>query len=129
MTTDTTVPVKAKRSKWTYALGALFGCGVLFIAMMVLSNGDGGSTAPSKPSTAAKGGLTMAAFNKVTPGSDCAKLADIFGGPGELTAESNTDGTHIQSFDWKSTDMFNIAVVTVMCVNGKVDTKAQNGLK
>lgn len=125
MSTEPVVVVKRKRAWWKYAVGALFGCGAIVVAIMASGGPSATPGAPSKPAS----GLTMTNFNRVTTGMDCAGLPGIFGGPGTLTAETGEGEFLTQSFDWQRVGLADNAVVTVMCQGGKVDTKAQAGLR
>lgn len=113
---------KAKRAWWKYAVGALFACGAVAVAIMF-------SGPPAATPSAPAAGLTMAAFNRVTTGMDCDELAGIFGAPGTLTTETGEGEFHTQIFDWQKANLTDNIVVTVMCQGGKVDTKSQIGLR
>ena len=145
MSTDAPAPVaKAKRPKWHYiagAVGALVLCGI--VGNMLPDKDDaGGASSPAAstsapasakatdapaPTEAPKAKVDKATFDKVETGTDCDKLADLFGGPGEVMSESEVMGIKTVALDWKA-NIFG-ANVTVMCQNGKVISKAQFGLK
>lgn len=137
-------PAKPKRPWWMwvlFAVGALVLCGV--IGNMLPDKDDAGgvsspaasTSAPASakatdapaPTEAPKAKVDKAAFDKVETGMDCDKLADLFGGPGEVMSESEVMGIKTVALDWKA-GIFG-ANVTVMCQNGKVVSKAQFGLK
>ncbi len=73
------------------------------------------------------GGVTLASFNKVQTGMTYAEVSEIFGGPGELTAQSEFGGYKSEIYSWEAAKGFGNATVSFM--NGKVQSKAQIGLE
>lgn len=130
------VAPKKKRAWWAwilFALGALVLCGI--VGNMLPDKSDTATTRPAssgapaapKATDAPKAHVDKAAFDRVENGMDCDKLADIFGGPGEVMSESELAGIKTTMLDWKA-GVFG-ANVSIMCQDGKVISKAQFGLK
>jgi hypothetical protein len=83
--------------------------------------------APAPVPEAPAGGVTMANFNKVQTGMTYAEVCGIFGGPGEMMAQSEFMGTSSEIYSWDASSGFGNCTITFM--NGKVQSKAQFGLE
>jgi hypothetical protein len=122
----TTEPV-VKRARWPWIVGPIVLIGLCAAFTMDWSGGEPAKPGAPKPAAA---GLTLAAFEKVKTGDDCAGLDAAFGMKGVLSSETEAGDMKFQSFDWIDANILGSPrVVTIMCHNGKVDTKAQSGLR
>jgi len=124
MTTDAP---KARRPRWFWIAAAVAGLGIC--GVVATMGGDDGAAPTPTATKAAGAGLTLANFESIKTGDDCAALEALFGAPGTLTSETAVDDLKIQMFDWTKESLTNVAVVSIMCHNGKVDTKSQVGLR
>jgi len=79
------------------------------------------------PSPEPSRAVTLANFGKVQTGMTYSEVSDIFGGPGELTAQSEFGGFKNEIYSWAPDKGFGSVTVTFM--NGKVQSKAQFGLE
>lgn len=72
--------------------------------------------------------ITKEEFLAIKPGMTYEEVANIVGSPGEIMAESGADGYKIHIIAWYG-DSTSGANANVTFINGKVDSKAQVGLK
>lgn len=86
-----------------------------------------GSEAPVTETPKPSGAVTLANFNEVETGMTYGDVSEIFGNPGELTAQSEFGGHKSEIYSWKTARGFGNATVTFM--NGEVQSKAQFGLE
>ncbi|HUV86989.1 MAG TPA: hypothetical protein VMX79_07735 [bacterium] len=83
--------------------------------------------APVTETPEPSGAVTLANFNEVQTGMTYGDVSEVFGSPGELTAQSEFGGYKNEIYSWTATKGFGSATVTLM--NGKVQSKAQFGLE
>jgi hypothetical protein len=81
--------------------------------------------APETPEPS--GGVTLANFNRVETGMTYAEVSEIFGGPGDLSMETEIIGTIMEIYSWRAAAGF--GNVTISFTDGRVASKAQFGLK
>lgn len=72
--------------------------------------------------------ITMSEFLAIKPGMTYEEVANIVGGPGEMMAESGDNNYKIHIVAWYG-DSVSGANANVTFINGKVESKAQVGLK
>ena len=72
--------------------------------------------------------ITMEEFLAIKPGMTYEEVVKIVGSPGEIMAESGNNSYKIHIVGWYG-DSMSGANANVTFVNGKVDSKAQAGLK
>ena len=70
---------------------------------------------------------TMEAFNQVENGMSYEQVADIMGGEGELTSETEIAGITMSIYTWSGTSTFSSCQITFQ--NGEVSSKSQYGLE
>jgi hypothetical protein len=72
-------------------------------------------------------GVTLANFNRVETGMTYAEVSEIFGGPGDLSMETELAGTKMEVYSWRAKMGFGNA--TISFTDGRVASKVQFGLK
>lgn len=84
-----------------------------------------GTPTPETPEPS--GGVTLANFKRVKTGMTYAEVSEIFGGPGDLSTETEMLGTKMEIYSWRATA--GLGNVTISFTDGRVASKAQFGLK
>jgi hypothetical protein len=82
---------------------------------------------PTPETPEPSGGVTLANFNRVKTGMTYAEVSEIFGGPGDLSMETEIVGTKMEIYSWRAAVGF--GNVTISFTDGRVASKAQLGLK
>lgn len=113
------------RTKPRYVVAAVVVIGIC-VGIAVAVSMRGGAGAPGAASGGA--GVTLASFEKVEMGMDCADLPKIFGGEGTVTTEAGEGASKLVGLTWLP-DSKSGASAVISCIGGKVVAKTQVDLK